>query len=330
MTLDDIYGGDLEQDSKEVMENLAASREEDVWFMLTIGGSAGKNLGQENSSKFIARIGKLIPPNHPDIAKMRAQKTVLALMNVDSVSPEELEAAISYYTQALDDPKCVMEAAATLPYMLYAMGLVGVYPERIKALAELLEEKTKDVDNLPYSFYSGIENVFHNLGEYDKALSYAQRALELSEKDTGSYFTTLHNYLQLKKEMGHLLEVQDVIIEALAKVKELFGEKNVMCSAYKMAYISVLMERRENEKAYEEMQKLIPIVRECEGEACAKEVEMMQIRVLAQMGREEEALELGEKLRPLIRQIGGDEWGLMKALDRTINNVKTGVYRPKT
>ena len=78
------------------------------------------------------------------------------------------------------------------------------------------------------------------------------------------------------------------------------------------------------------MQKLIPIVREHEGEACAKEVEMMQIRVLAQMGREEEALELGEKLRPLIRQIGGDEWGLMKALDRTINNVKTGVYRPKT
>jgi len=48
------------------------------------------------------------------------------------------------------------------------------------------------------------------------------------------------------------------------------------------------------------------------------------------MGREEEALELGEKLRPLIRQIGGDEWGLMKALDRSINNVKTGVYRPKT
>lgn len=330
LALDDIYGGDLEQDSKKVMENLAASREDDVEFLLTIGGSAGQNLGQENSSKFIARIGKLIPPNHPNIAKMRAQKTVLALMNVDSVSPEELEAAISYYTQALDDSKRVMEAAATLPYMLYAMGLVGVYPERIKALAELLEEKTKDVDNLPYSFYSGIENVFHNLGEYDKALSYAQRALELSEKDTGSYFTTLHNYLQLKKEMGHLLEVQDVIIEALAKVKELFGEKNVMCSAYKMAYISVLMERRENEKAYEEMQKLIPIVRECEGEACAKEVEMMQIRVLAQMGREEEALELGEKLRPLIRQVGGDEWGLMKALDRTINNVKTGVYRPKT
>ena len=54
LALDDIYGGDLEQDSKEVMENLAASREEDVWFMLTIGGSAGQMLGQENSSKFIA------------------------------------------------------------------------------------------------------------------------------------------------------------------------------------------------------------------------------------------------------------------------------------
>lgn len=152
----------------------------------------------------------------------------------------------------------------------------------------------------------------------------------MSEKDTGTYYTTLHNYLQLKKEMGHLLEVQDVIIEALAKVKELFGEKSVICSSYKMAYISVLMERRENEKAYEEIQKLIPIVRECEGEVCAKEIEMMQIRVLAQMGREEEALELGEKMRPFIRQVGGDEWGLMKALDRTINNVKTGVYRPKT
>ncbi len=330
LALDDIFGGDLEQDSKEVMENLAASREDDVEFLLTIGASAGQNLGQQNCSKFIARIGELIPPNHPDTAKMRAQKTVLALMNMDAFSPEELEAAVSYYTQALDEPKRVKEAAGTLPHMLYAMGLVGIPEERIKALTELLEEKTKDVDDLPYSFYSGIENVFHNLGEYDKALSYAQRALELSEKDTGSYFTTLHNYLQLKKEMGHLLEVQDVIIEALAKVKELFGEKNVMCSAYKMAYISVLMERRENEKAYEEMQKLIPIVRECEGEACAKEIEMMQIRVLAQMGREEEALELGEKMRPFIRQVGGDEWGLMKALDRTINNVKTGVYRPKT
>lgn len=151
----------------------------------------------------------------------------------------------------------------------------------------------------------------------------------MSEKDTGTYYTTLHNYLQLKKEMGHLLEVQDVIIEALAKVKELFGENNVLCSSYKMAYISVLMERRENEKAYEEIQKLIPIVREHEGEVCAKEIEMMRIRVLAQMGREEEALELGEKMRPFIRKVGGDEWGLMKALDRTINNVKTGVYRPK-
>ena len=330
LALDSILGGDLVKDGEKVIANLSSACEDDIEFMLLTCGNQAQQMERENTSKFLARIGELIPPNHPNIAKMRAQKTVLALMNVDSVSPEELEAAISYYTQALDDSKRVMEAAATLPYMLYAMGLVGVYPERIKALAELLEEKTKDVDNLPYSFYSGIENVFHNLGEYDKALSYAQRALELSEKDTGSYFTTLHNYLQLKKEMGHLLEVQDVIIEALAKVKELFGEKNVMCSAYKMAYISVLMERRENEKAYEEMQKLIPIVRECEGEACAKEVEMMQIRVLAQMGREEEALELGEKLRPLIRQVGGDEWGLMKALDRTINNVKTGVYRPKT
>lgn len=329
LALDSILGGDLVKDGEKVIANLSSACEDDIEFMLLTCGNQAQQMERENTSKFLARIGELIPPNHPNIAKMRAQKTVLALMNVDSVSPEELEAAISYYTQALDDSKRVMEAAATLPYMLYAMGLVGVYPERIKALAELLEEKTKDVDNLPYSFYSGIENVFHNLGEYDKALSYAQRALELSEKDTGSYFTTLHNYLQLKKEMGHLLEVQDVIIEALAKVKELFGEKNVMCSAYKMAYISVLMERRENEKAYEEMQKLIPIVRECEGEACAKEVEMMRIRVLAQMGREEEALELGEKMRPFIRKVGGDEWGLMKALDRTINNVKTGVYRPK-
>lgn len=143
LTLDDIYGGDLEQDGKEVMENLAASREEDIEFLLAIGASAGQMLGQENTSKFIARIGELIPPNHPDAAMLRAKRTVLALMNADSVSPEELEAAISYCTEALDDPKRVMDAAATLPYMLHAMGLVGVYPERIKALAKLLEEKRR-------------------------------------------------------------------------------------------------------------------------------------------------------------------------------------------
>lgn len=299
-------------------------------LLLMLGGSAGSEMGQKNFSKLIARIGELIPPNHPDAARMRMEKTVLAIMNMDSFSPEELEAAISYYTEALDDPKRVMEAAATLPYMLYAMGLVGMPEERIKALVELLEEKTKDVDGLPYSFYSGIENVFHNLGEYDKALFYVQRALEMTEKDTGSYFTTLHNYLQLKKEMGQLLEVQDVIIEALAKVKELFGEKNVMCSSYKMAYISVLMERRENEKADEEIQKLIPILRELEGEIGAKDIEMMRIRTLAQMGREEEALELGEQIRAFIHQVGGEDGMMMKYLERGINNVKTGVYRPKT
>lgn len=330
LALDSILGGDLVKDGEKVIANLSSACEDDIEFMLLTCGNQAQQMERENTSKFLARIGELIPLNHPNAAAMRAEKTAIALLNKENVPQEDLDAAISCFMEALDEPKRVVDAAGQLAQVLCAMGLAGMPRERIKALAELMEEKTKDVDNLPYSFYSGIENVFHNLGEYDKALSYAQRALELSEKDTGSYFTTLHNYLQLKKEMGHLLEVQDVIIEALAKVKELFGEKNVMCSSYKMAYISVLMERRENEKAYEEIQKLIPIVREHEGEACAKEVEMMQIRILAQMGREEEALELGEKLRPLIRQIGGDEWGLMKALDRTINNVKTGVYRPKT
>ena len=330
LALDSILGGDLVKDGEKVIANLSSACEDDIEFMLLTCGNQAQQMERENTSKFLARIGELIPLNHPNAAAMRAEKTAIALLNKESVPQEDLDAAISCFMEALDEPKRVVDAAGQLAQVLCAMGLAGMPRERIKALAELLEEKTKDIDDLPYSFYSGIENVFHNLGEYDKALFYVQRALEMTEKDTGSYFTTLHNYLQLKKEMGHLLEVQDVIIEALAKVKELFGEKNVMCSSYKMAYISVLMERRENEKAYEEIQKLIPIVREHEGEACAKEVEMMQIRVLAQMGREEEALELGEKLRPLIRQIGGDEWGLMKALDRSINNVKTGVYRPKT
>lgn len=330
LALDSILGGDLVKDGEKVIANLSSACEDDIEFMLLTCGNQAQQMERENTSKFLARIGELIPLNHPNAAAMRAEKTAIALLNKESVPQEDLDAAISCFMEALDEPKRVVDAAGQLAQVLCAMGLAGMPRERIKALAERLEEKTKDVDDLPYSFYSGIENVFHNLGEYDKALFYVQRALEMTEKDTGSYFTTLHNYLQLKKEMGHLLEVQDVIIEALAKVKALFGEKNVMCSSYKMAYISVLMERRENEKAYEEIQKLIPIVREHEGEACAKEVEMMQIRILAQMGREEEALELGEKLRPLIRQIGGDEWGLMKALDRTINNVKTGVYRPKT
>lgn len=68
--------------------------------------------------------------------------------------------------------------------------------------------------------------------EYDKALSYSQRALdalELTQKDTGMYFTMLHNHLQLRKEMGQLMEVQDVIIEALAKVKKLLAR--TMCCA---------------------------------------------------------------------------------------------------
>lgn len=330
LALDDIYGGDLEQDSKEVMENLAASREDDVEFLLTIGGSAGQMLGQENSSKFIARIGELIPPNHPDIAKMRAQKTVLALMNVDSVSPEELEAAISYYTQALDDPKRVMEAAATLPYMLYAMGLVGVYPERIKALAELLEEKTKDVDNLPFTFYEGCELVFHILEEYEKALSYAKAAVEHTPKNTKTYFTALYNYVTIMQEMGRRLETQETVVDALKKVQKLFGENNSLYCIFKMAYISNLLELKQGEEANEALNQVLPIVRQQMGEIDAKVVESARVRALALLGREEEAIELGKQVRAFFVQIGGEEWTQVKALDRIISKVKKGGYRQET
>lgn len=330
LALDDIYGGDLEQDSKEVMENLAASREDDVEFLLTIGGSAGQNLGQENSSKFIARIGELIPPNHPNIAKMRAQKTVLALMNVDSVSPEELEAAISYYTQALDDPKRVMEAAATLPYMLYAMGLVGVYPERIKALAELLEEKTKDVDNLPFTFYEGCELVFHILEEYEKALSYAKAAVEHTPKNTKTYFTALYNYVTIMQEMGRRLETQETVVDALKKVQKLFGENNSLYCIFKMAYISNLLELKQGEEANEALNQVLPIVRQQMGEIDAKVVESARVRALALLGREEEAIELGKQVRAFFVQIGGEEWTQVKALDRIISKVKKGGYRQET
>lgn len=330
LALDDIYGGDLEQDSKEVMENLAASREDDVEFLLTIGGSAGQNLGQENSSKFIARIGELIPPNHPNIAKMRAQKTVLALMNVDSVSPEELEAAISYYTQALDDPKRVMEAAATLPYMLYAMGLVGVYPERIKALAELLEEKTKDVDNLPFAFYEGCELVFHILEEYDKALSYAKAAVEHTPKNTKTYFTALYNYVTIMQEMGRRLETQETVVDALKKVQKLFGENNSLYCCFKMAYISNLLELKQGKEANEALNQVLPIVRQQMGEIDAKVVESARVRALALLGREEEAIELGKQVRAFFVQIGGEEWTQVKALDRIISKVKKGGYRQET
>lgn len=64
-------------------------------------------------------------------------------MNMDSFSPEELEAAISYGAKALDDPKHVGGAATALSFLLYQMGVIGIPEERIKALAELVEEKRR-------------------------------------------------------------------------------------------------------------------------------------------------------------------------------------------
>lgn len=60
-----------------MVENLAASREGDVKLLLMLGGSAGSEMGQKNFSKLIARIGELIPPNHPDAARMRMEKPCL-------------------------------------------------------------------------------------------------------------------------------------------------------------------------------------------------------------------------------------------------------------
>lgn len=91
---------------------------------------------------------------------MRAEKTAIALLNKESVPQEDLDAAISCFMEALDEPKRVVDAAGQLAQVLCAMGLAGMPRERIKALAELLEEKTKDVDNLPFAFYEGCELVF--------------------------------------------------------------------------------------------------------------------------------------------------------------------------
>lgn len=332
LELDEVSGGDLAKDSAEVMENLAGSCEDDVDIMEVICDTATQNGGEKNISRFLARMRELIPPNHPRAAEIRTEITSRAMMHMGSVPPEELEEAISYCVEALDDPKRVTNAAVTLLSLLYGMGLIEESRERIKELAELVEEKTKnlDLDNMPQAFYGGMECVFHDLGEYDKALFYAQRALERTEKNTHPYFATLYNYLQLKKEMGQLLETREIIVEALQKVQELFGKNNALYCGFKTAYIAMLMELKHGEEANDELERLLPLVRHLDGEIGAKEIEMIRIRALALMGREEEALKLGEQLRAFIIQIGGEEWQMMKRLEAVIDNVKAGAYRQET
>lgn len=330
LALDSILGGDLVKDGEKVIANLSSACEDDIEFMLLTCGNQAQQMERENTSKFLARIGELIPLKHPNAAAMRAEKTAIALLNKESVPQEDLDAAISCFMEALDEPKRVVDAAGQLAQVLCAMGLAGMPRERIKALAELLEEKTKDVDNLPFAFYEGCELVFHILEEYDKALSYAKAAVEHTPKNTKTYFTALYNYVTIMQEMGRRLETQETVVDALKKVQKLFGENNSLYCCFKMAYISNLLELKQGKEANEALNQVLPIVRQQMGEIDAKVVESARVRALALLGREEEAIELAKQLRVFFVQIGGEEWTQVKALDRIISKVKTGVYRPKT
>lgn len=330
LALDSILGGDLVKDGEKVIANLSSACEDDIEFMLLTCGNQAQQMERENTSKFLARIGELIPLNHPNAAAMRAEKTAIALLNKESVPQEDLDAAISCFMEALDEPKRVVDAAGQLAQVLCAMGLAGMPRERIKALAELLEEKTKDVDNLPFAFYEGCELVFHILEEYDKALSYAKAAVEHTPKNTKTYFTALYNYVTIMQEMGRRLETQETVVDALKKVQKLFGENNSLFCCFKMAYISNLLELKQGKEANEALNQVLPIVRQQMGEIDAKVVESARVRALALLGREEEAIELGKQVRAFFVQIGGEEWTQVKALDRIISKVKKGGYRQET
>lgn len=330
LALDSILGGDVLKDGAEVVANLAGACEDDVEFMLLTCGNQAQQLERENTSKFLARIGELIPQNHPNAATMQAEKTAIALLNKDNVSQEDLDAAISCFTEELDNPKRVMDAAGQLAQILCAMGLAGMPRERIKALVELLEEKTKDVDSLPFTFYEGCELIFHILEEYDKALSYAKAAVEHTPKNTKTYFTALYNYVTIMQEMGKRLETQEIVVEALEKVQKLFGENNSLYCCFKMAQVSNLLELKQGKEANEALNQVLPIVRQQMGEIDAKVVESARVRALALLGREEEAIELAKQLRVFFVQIGGEEWTQVKALDRIISKIQTGFYRQET
>ena len=330
LALDSILGGDLVKDGEKVIANLSSACEDDIEFMLLTCGNQAQQMERENTSKFLARIGELIPLNHPNAAAMRAEKTAIALLNKENVPQEDLDAAISCFMEALDEPKRVVDAAGQLAQVLCAMGLAGMPRERIKALAELMEEKTKDVDNLPFAFYEGCELVFHILEEYEKALSYAKAAVEHTPKNTKTYFTALYNYVTIMQEMGRRLETQETVVDALKKVQKLFGENNSLYCCFKMAYISNLLELKQGKEANEALNQVLPIVRQQMGEIDAKVVESARVRALALLGREEEAIELGKQVRAFFVQIGGEEWTQVKALDRIISKVKKGGYRQET
>lgn len=330
LALDSILGGDLLKDGAKVVANLAGACEGDVEFMLLTCGNQAQQLERENTSRFLARIGELIPRNHPNAAAMQAEKTAIALLNKDVVPQEDLDAAIACFTEELDDPKRVMDAAGQLAQMLCAMGLAGMPRERIKALAEMMEEKTKDVDNLPFTFYEGCELIFHILEEYDKALSYAKAAVEHTPKNSKTYFTALYNYVTIMQEMGKRLETQETVVEALEKVQKLFGENNSLYCCFKMAQVSNLLELKQGKEANEALDQVLPIVRQQMGEIDAKVVESARVRALALLGREEEAVELAKQLRVFFVQIGGEEWTQVKALDRIISKVQTGFYRQES
>lgn len=193
-----------------------------------------------------------------------------------------------------------------------------------------MEEKTKDVDNLPFAFYEGCELVFHILEEYEKALSYAKAAVEHTPKNTKTYFTALYNYVTIMQEMGRRLETQETVVDALKKVQKLFGDNNSLYCSFKMAYISNLLELKQGKEANEALNQVLPIVRQQMGEIDAKVVESARVRALALLGREEEAIELGKQVRAFFVQIGGEEWTQVKALDRIISKVKKGGYRQET
>ena len=325
--LDSTFSGNHAADVQPLLENLGGARAEDAELLLAVIVMSMQTIDRASSLRIIDRGRALVQPDNPLYETFYAETTMQRMLAEAPVTEEEEDAAIAYFKRQMNAPKSFAAAAGKLCTMLSIMIQRTNEREKVKALADMLDQKMTDMNAPIVECDNGLAMVYRQFREYDKALYYVQRALSQLQEDTLNYVHTLHNYVTIMQESGRRMETAGLLEETLPKLKERYGEESTIYCVFMHAYVTVLVELRRPEEAMAALDKVLPCIEANMGELSAKSTMATRIPCLAQLGRDEEAKALAKELRAYFVAHCGEGFTGVQYCDLMLKKIEAGAFR---
>lgn len=327
IVMDGTFGGNYDEDVQQLVENLGGARTEDAQLLLCICTMTMQTIDRMLMLKLIERGSELVQVDDPFYEAFHSEMTIQRILIEVPVTQEEEDSSIAYYLREMDKPRSFASAAGKLCAMLSIMIQKTSEREKIKALADQMDQKMRKMEVQIPACDHGLSMVYRQFREYDKAKWYAERALSQLPEGGLNYVYTLHNYITIMQESGKRVETAEILEKELPKIKERYGEDSTPYCLFMHSYSSVLIAMHRPTEALEALDKLLPLVEKNLGAMNAKVATVFKVMALAQLGHEEEAKRMATELRAFFVEHCGEDFTGVQRCDEILQKIDAGEYR---